>query len=115
MSLYDAWTFIRSLKYGSLYIYLRLELCLRHFYVRSGVPGFVFEVSFVWLCCFVARAPGSLAGGFLVAVAGRALFVVAFVLDLRDFFCDGPVWMFHLFTCTMGSAAIKWTCTVEYS
>ena len=32
------------------------------------------------MCCFLARAPESLAGGFLVAVAGRALFAVCSVL-----------------------------------
>ena len=54
-------------EYGSLSFYPRLELY---------VPGSVFEVSCGLLCCFLARAPGSLAGGFLVAVAGRALFAV---------------------------------------
>ena len=61
--------------------------------------------------CFVARVPGSLAGGFLVAVAGRALFLVVCVLEIETS-CVGPIWMFHLLTCTMGSAPIKWTCTV---
>ena len=52
-----------------------------HLYVRLGVPEHVGEVSFVPRCCFVARVPGSLAGGFLVAVAGRALFLL--------FLCSG--------------------------
>ena len=34
----------------------------------------------LFVCCFLARAPGSLAGGFLVAVAGRALFAVCLFL-----------------------------------
>ena len=39
------------------------------------------EVSFVLCCCFLARAPGSLAGGFLVAVAGRARFVLLVLVE----------------------------------
>ena len=42
-----------------------------------SVPGSVFKVSCgLCVCCFVAHASKSLAGGFLVAVAGRALFAV---------------------------------------
>ena len=100
---------------GSLYILLRLELVSWHFYCLD-VPGSVCEVSCVLFCCFGTRAPGSLAGGFLVAVVGRALLVVCvWVLFLRDFYRGGPIRMFNLFTCTMGSAPIKWTCTVVYS
>ena len=44
-------------------------------------PGSVVEVSFVLCCCFLARAPGSLAGGFLVAVAGRARFVLLVLVE----------------------------------
>ena len=55
----------------------------------------------------------SLAGGFLVAVAGCALVAVACCLVvwllLRDFFTNGPVCLFHLLTCTMGFAPIKRT------
>ena len=45
------------------------------------------------MCCFLARAPESLAGGFLVAVAGRALFAVCLFLK-RDFGSNGPVFSF---------------------
>ena len=66
------------------------------------------------LCFSVARATGSLAAGFLVAVAGCALLVVFVVCLLRDFFRFGPNWMSHLFTCKMGLAPIKWTCAGMY-
>ena len=66
--------------YGSLCTFLGLELVYWHLYVRLGVPGRVGEVSFVLCFCFVARVPGSLAGGFPVAVAGRALFLLVLFL-----------------------------------
>ena len=70
------WLSYTLLWYESLCTFLGLELVSWHLYVRLGVPGHVGEVSFLFLCCcFVARVPGSLAGGFLVAVAGRALFL----------------------------------------
>ena len=45
----------------------------------------------LFACCVVARAPESLAGGFLVAVAGRALLLFA---CLRDLGRKGPVFSF---------------------
>ena len=39
----------------------------------------------LFVCCFWARAPGSLAGGFLVAVAGFARFAaVLFVFVFQE-------------------------------
>ena len=65
----------------------------------------------------LARATGSLAGGFLVAVAGYALAAVSFVcfcwcLNMR-LLRNGPTCLFHRLTCKMGLAPIKRTCTVQ--
>ena len=50
----------------------------------------------VWFVSSLARAPGSLARGFLVAVAGCAPFccVLVFVWFLRDFHRNGPIFRF---------------------
>ena len=61
-------------------------------------------------------APGSLAGGFLVAVAGCARFVVLLLcscLVLKRLLQEWSCLSFHFLTCTMGSAPIKWTCTTS--
>ena len=75
---------------GSLYFYPRLEL--RHgisMYVKTYLDLSLRSLVVFW-CCFLARVPGSLAGGFLVAVAGCALFAVC--LFLRDFVSNGSVY-----------------------
>ena len=67
--------------------------------------------------CFLARAPRSLAGGFLVAVAGCARFVVLLLcscLVLKRLLQEWSCLSYHFLTCTMGSAPIKWTCTASF-
>ena len=66
----------------------------------------------------VASGPVHLeALGFLFSVAGCALFCCGFVVVclLRDFCRNGPVRLFRVLTCTMGSAPSKWTCTASFS
>ena len=113
------WPLSTLLWYESLCTFLGLELVSWHLYVRLGVPAHVGEVSFVPCCCFVARV-WELDRGVLGCRSGPCPVFGCLCSGLRDFLrwsypdvsCVGPIRMFHLFTCTMGSAPIKWTCTV---
>ena len=62
---------------------------------KKGVPRFVFEVSCLLWLVFSARAPESLAGGFLVAVAGCAPWLCCCsCLVHRDFRWNCPIFRF---------------------
>ena len=76
-----------------------------------------FVKSLVFAALSLARATGSLAGGFLVAVAGCARVAVSVVCSCwclcMRLLRNGPTCQFHLLTCTMGFAPIKRTCTIQ--
>ena len=86
--------FLTLLEYGSLYI-SGLEHRSGHFFVYvKAYQDLSLKSLLLWLV-FSARAPGSLAGGFLVAVAGCAPWLCfCFVLVLRDFRCNSPIFRF---------------------
>ena len=68
----------------------------------------------VWMLALTLASP--LARGFLVAVAGCAPFLLCSCscLVLRRLPQEWSYLSFHLFTCTMGFAPIKWTCTAFF-